>query len=228
MSGDQVFSYVPVPLGETNPLSRTTILWPNNTRSFLDQTNEWNANHQLSFSIGTLNISDQWQTIYRLRVNQTGLINIFNGSTSTITFNDGKQNQILELPNLYVTVNPNTTPFGLSSGTLYVTNLYPQGEVFTDKVPMKWNLSYDGFDTVTETYWYAYRTQPFIEFGRTSNILSTNGMEVIRSTDLDVTNFPSGDYRIKVIASVPGIPPAEASGAFTKLFGGGKVSILLE
>jgi hypothetical protein len=230
MSGDQVFSYVPVELGMTDPGSRTTILWQNKSRSFLNQSDEWNANQQLRFNIGTINISETWSTTYRLKANQTGLINIFNCtlSGSSLSFNNGTENMCL--PNLYITVTPNTTPLGLQSGLLSVTDLVPQSGNFTDSVQMQWNLNYTAFgnDTVTETYWYSFRNQPFIEFGSSPPLPSTNGMEVPRGRVLDVTKFPPGEYRIKVIATVSGIPPAEDSGYFTKPFEEGTVSIWLK
>ena len=90
---------------------------------------------------------------------------------------------------------------------------------------MIWNLNYTGLDKVTETYWYSFRNQPFVQFGEVYNI--PNGTHT-HSSDLDVKNFPAGDYQVKVIASVPGIPPAEDTGAFTKLYDNASVNILLK
>jgi hypothetical protein len=226
ISGGLAFDYVPVENGMTSPDSRTTILWPNNTRSFKNQSDEWTAanNYQLHFDIGTMNISDRWETTYRLKANQTGLIRMFD-NTSTILFNNGAET--VEFPDLYITVTPNTTTPGLQTGVLSVTNLVPQSGNFVDSVPMQWNLNYTGFDTVTESYWYSYRGLPFVEFGRVSGIPSTNGLEISRSRTLDVTKFPPGDYRIQVIAEVPGISPADDFGAFIKPVENEKVNIWL-
>ena len=253
--GNNVSVYVPVPdpaltggfanLVTPSPprdsvFGRTRIMWQNASYSVINQSNEWNTGNspfgvlhqpnQLYFPIGTMEIGNRWNTTYRLRmVNETGLINLFNCSmsASSLSFDDGYGiiQPPLCLPNLYITVTPNTTPLGLQSGTLSVTNLVPKSGNFTDSVPMQWNLNYTGFDTVTETYWYSFRTQPFVAFGGTPGI--GNGTYT-HSTLLDVTKFPPGEYRIKVIASVPGIPPAEDSGAFTKLVEGGTVSIWLK
>ncbi len=226
MSGGLAFDYVPVENGMTSPDSRTTILWPNTTRSFKNQSDEWTAanNYQLHFDIGTMNISDRWETTYRLKANQTGLIKMFD-NTSTILFNNGAET--VEFPDLYITVTPNTTTPGLQTGVLSVTNLVPQSGNFVDSVPMQWNLNYTGFDTVTESYWYSYRGLPFVEFGRVSGIPSTNGLEITRSRTLDVTKFPPGDYRIQVLAEVPGISPADDFGAFIKPVENEKVNIWL-
>jgi hypothetical protein len=216
MSGELVFDYIPV----------TTTTWPNATVTYKNQSSEWiPPDYQLHFDIGTLHINETWQTKYRLKVKQTGLIKLF-GSGSKIMFNNGTGS--LNLPEVFITAIPNTTPLGLQTGTLSVTKLVPQSGNFTNNVPMQWNLNSTGIDKITETYWYSYRGQPFVEFGSTPNIPSTNGMEIPRSRALDVTKFPPGEYRIKVIASVPGISPADDSGAFTKPISTETVSIWLK
>jgi hypothetical protein len=202
VSGASVFAYVP----------DTKTTWPNATITYKNQSTEWiPPEYQLHYDIGTLRINQVWQTEYRLKVNQTGLIKLF-GSGSTIIFNNG--NDSLTLPEVFITAVPNTTPLGLQTGTVSVTNLIPQSGNFTDTVPVTWNLYYSGFDTVTETYWYSYNNLPFVEFGSTGNI--PNGT-YFRSRTLDVTKFPPGEYRIKVIATAPGIPQAQDSGKFTIL-----------
>ena len=60
--------------------------WYQNT---LNQTLEWNANHQLDFDVGTIQIQDNWQATFSLRVLQDGDISVF-GANSIITFDDGK------------------------------------------------------------------------------------------------------------------------------------------
>jgi len=241
--GGDVFSYVPFgPFYDLDPtitprdniLGRTRIMWQNSSHSVMNQSEEWitgipptgipHLPNQLYFNIGTINVSQRWNTTYRLRVNQTGLINIFNCtmSASTLSYNNGTENMCL--PNLHILVNPLVTT--LPSGTLSVTNLIPDSGNYTDIVPMQWNLIYAGSDTVTETYWYSFKTQPFAEFGRTPGI--SNGTHLDHFKNLDVKKFPPGQYRIKVIASVPGIPSAEDSGEFTKPFENGTVSIQLK
>jgi hypothetical protein len=206
MSGSEVFSYVPVPLGMTNPLSRTTILWQNNTRSFLNQSDEWNANHQLNFKIGTINISETWSTTYRLRVNQTGLINIFNCTTSSLTFNDGTGNKQMCLPNLYITVNPNVTPIGVKSGMLDVSDLMLSGTII-DSIPVKWNLYYNGSAKATQTVSYSYNNGPWATFDTRTNIQSLP----VAGTYYAQLNVQGkeGTYRIRVRAMAPDAPDDE-------------------
>jgi len=211
MSGGQAFDYVPVENGGTSPDSRTTILWPNNTRSFKNQTNEWNANNQLHFDIGTINISERWETTYRLKANQTGLIKLFD-NTSTISFNDGVD--FLEFPDLFITVTPNVTPIGSLTGTLDLSNLtVTKSGSITDFIPVTWDLTYSGFATVTETMWYSHNNGPWVLFNSQQNI---NPGTLNHNGQLDVRKLPPGGYRIKIHAVAPdAVDDEEISSAIT-------------
>jgi hypothetical protein len=205
MPGEIVFDYIPV--GPFSPLQsvvnqsgRTSILWPNASQSVINQTDEWNANHQLHFDIGTLNISEQWQTTYRLKANQTGLIKLFD-NTSSVSFNDGQD--ILKFPDLYIMVTPNSTP-EISDSILDVSNLtVTKSGNITDFIPLEWNLNYTGHDTATETQWYSYNDGyndgPWILF---DTVIRTNGTWG-RVGQLDIRNSLPGSYRIKVHAIAP-------------------------
>jgi hypothetical protein len=204
MPGNIVFDYVPVgpfiPLQSTiNPDGRTSILWANSTQSVVDQTDEWEANQQLHFDIGTLNISDQWQTTYRLKANQTGLIKLFD-NTSSVSFNDG--HDILKFPDLYITVTPNASS-QQSQGILDVSHLaVTKSGNFNDYVPLEWSLKYTGFNTTTETLWYSSNSNngPWVQFDTRTNIAPGNYINIGL---LDVRNLAMGNYWIKVHAVAP-------------------------
>ena len=202
MPGNIVFDYVPVgpfiPLQSTiNPDGRTSILWTNSSQSVINQTDEWNTYHQLHFDIGTLNISDRWQTTYRLKANQTGLIKLFD-STSSVSFNDG--DDVLRFPDLYITVTPNATP-EQSQGILDVSNLLvtKSGKI-TDYVPLEWNFLYTGFSTATETMWYSYNNGPWVQYDSRPGIAPGNYTHI---GQIDAREFPPGNYRIKVHGVAP-------------------------
>jgi hypothetical protein len=236
-SGSEVFSYVPVgpfynldltPTSRDAITGRTRIMWTNSSHSVIDQSVEWNNTHQLHFDIGTVNISSRWNTTYRLKVNQTGLINIFNctSSASSLVFDDGTGNQNLCLPNLYVTVNENVTPLGLGVANLDVSNLVvtKSGNI-TDYIPLQWNLNYKGAATATETMFYSYNNGPWVQFGTTTGIPSAI-VPYTHTAQLDVRKLPPGGYRIKVHAFCPDSPDDEeitsvitigSTGVFIKL-----------
>jgi hypothetical protein len=197
MPGKDVFDYIAVENAVPED-QRTTILWPNNTRSFKNQTDEWNTNNQLHFDIGTINISEQWETTYRLKANQTGLIKLFD-NTSTISFNDGVD--FLEFPDIFITVTPNFTPIGSQAGTLDVSNLaVTKSGSISDFIPLKWNLKYIGFAHVTETMWYSHNNGPWVLFNTQSDI---DPGDFLYTDQLDVRKLPPGGYRIKIHAIAP-------------------------
>jgi len=197
MPGKEIFDYVAVENAAPAD-QRTTILWPNNTRSFKNQTDEWNTFNQLNFDIGTINISERWETTYRLKANQTGLIKLFD-NTSSISFNNGAD--LLEFPDLFITVTPNTTPLGSQAGTLDVSNLsVTKSGTITDTIPVAWNLNYAGIDKASETIWYSHDNGPWILFRTRSDIEPGT---FTRNGQLDVRNLPPGGYRLKVHVVAP-------------------------
>ena len=202
ISGGLAFDYVPVEMGATSPDSRTTILWPNTTRSFINQSNEWTAanNYQLHFNIGTINVSDKWETTYRLKVNQTGLIKIF-GNTSKINFNGAEGADVVDLPDLFITVTPNLTVIGPYTGVLDVSNLIiTRSGNYTDFIPLQWNLHYEGKDIVTESREYSYNNGPMIRFGSQTGI---GPGDYTHYAQLDVRKLPPGSYQIRIFAVAP-------------------------
>ena len=99
--GANVLSYVP----------KTQITWQNNTMTYQDQSDQWNDTSNpnypsLSFNIGTINLSETWQTTFQLKVKQAGSIELF-GPGSTIIFNNGADS--MTLPPVFITSNPNLT-----------------------------------------------------------------------------------------------------------------------
>lgn len=217
MSGGLVFDYIP----------ETKTTWPNATVTYKNQSNEWlPPNYQLHFDIGTLHINDLWQTEYRLKVKQTGVIKLF-GPGSTITFNNGTES--LDLPEVFITSVLNATPLGSQTGTLDVSNLaITKSGNITDYVPLKWNMKYTGYATATETMWYSYNNGPWVQFGTVTGI-SPNiapAPDYTHTAQLDVKKFPPGGYRIKVHAFAPDAPDDEditaavtigSTGVFIKL-----------
>ena len=74
--------------------------WYQNT---INQTQEWNDYHQLDFDVGTIEIQDNWQATFSLRVLQDGDISVF-GANSIITF-DG--NSTLKVPDTIISAVAN-------------------------------------------------------------------------------------------------------------------------
>jgi hypothetical protein len=206
-SGGDVFDYVVVNDGMTSPNSRTTILWPNSTRTFENQTDDWNDDFNLNFSIGTLKIKQSWETTFRLKVKKEGTIDLF-GPGSTISYNDMPGN--LRLPLTLIQSVNNTIPLGLSGGTLEVSNL-AHGDI-TNYVPLTWNLQYKGSATATERMWYSFNNGTWVQFGTVAGIPPTIAPDYLPYTHhayMDITKLPPGYYQIKVQAFAPDSPDSE-------------------
>jgi len=189
MSGGQVFAYIP----------ETKTKWPNSTITYKNQSDEWQApDYQLHFDIGTLHINEIWETQYRLKVNQTGLIKLFD-NTSKITFNNGTET--IHLPDIYITSGPSYSPLGSNSGKLDISDLaVTKSGSITDMIPVTWNLKYLGIATATETMWYSADNGPWVKFSTQTNI---NPGDFTHGTQLDVKKLPPGGYRIKIRVVAP-------------------------
>ena len=209
INGSSVFSYVPVgPFYDLDTTvvsrdmvpGRTRIFWPNSSHSVIDQSDEWNGSQKLQFNIGTINITERWNATYRLRaINQTGLFNLFNCSTSgsSLSYNDDPVPVCL--PDLYIMITNATspsTPIELDIWNLTVTK---SGKI-TDYVPLEWNFLYTGFSTATETMWYSYKNGPWVQYDSRPGITPGNYTHI---GQIDVREFPPGNYRIKVHGVAP-------------------------
>ena len=212
MLGDDVFSYVFVgPVDNMNStivspdsvFGRTRIFWPNSSHSVIDQSPEWDLSQMLHFNIGTLNISERWNTTYRLRADQVGQTCLFNSTTCGSTMSYGGSPTPVCLPDLCITVTPNQTAQE-PQGTLDVSNLIVTSSTIGDSIPLQWNLKYTGNTTATEVIEYEYN-------GRGTYLNPRPGYEkgeYIHKQTLNIKNFPPGIYKIYVHAFADDAPDA--------------------
>jgi len=141
---DDVFQYQFIPEKSTKIYSYLGADILANT--WFDQTSDWDDDHNLHFTIGTIKLNQVWQANYSVKVLKEGQIKVFD-SDSTITFNNG---QTITLPDTYLTVlSPDGT--GATGRELHITNL----EVTTPDpifqfADIEWDLSYTGDLTITE------------------------------------------------------------------------------
>lgn len=145
--GDQVFDYVYKDGVSTHIHNQTgagALLYDGT----IDQTDGdgWKRDKQLHFDIGTIRLGQTWEATFRLKVNKTGNINIFNESlsNSVISFDGGGEGLIL--PDTYITgVDIDNT--GIIS-PIRVTFTAPDSEPYTDRVPLTWTINYSGTQDV--------------------------------------------------------------------------------
>ena len=202
MPGDQVYSYV------YHPTDSTKINWQDGTTNVTDQSADWvNNNNKLNFTIGTIKVGQTWNATFRLRVNQSGLIDVF-GNHSTVSFNGGTE--ILHLPQTFITVVPNLTVTEIMVKTITLDNLTctETGEIKA-LIPVKWNTNYTGNKTLTEKVYYRIDDKgPWVQFDTKTHPYDPLTMEYVDYAQLDVTKLPPGSYQIMVYATASDAPDA--------------------
>jgi hypothetical protein len=234
MSGSELYDYIPVgidptyPLGQVSPATttvdtslRTSIIWPNQSQSFKNQTAEWPNN--MIFPIGALIRGETWSTTFRLKAKVDGCYNVF-GPDSFIDLGLGLGG--VPLPDLPICVAQNFPDIGPLTGSLDIRSLQTEGaetdpdtglEYFSDFATFKWDTMYNSTvsSTNSATEYVAYRavgTSVYKMFD-TKSILSrdlTDPAEPLTSI-LDVRNLPEGDYEIRIIGSAPDAAPDQES-----------------
>jgi hypothetical protein len=223
MPGDQVFDYV------YHPTDSTKITWQNGLTNVTDQSADWAADSKLSFSIGTIKVGQFWNATFRLRVNQSGLIDVF-GHHSTVSFNGGKE--VLNLPQTFITVVPNLNATVIGAKTITLTNLTvtENGEIKA-LLPVMWNMSYTGNNTVFEKIYYSIDNGDWILFATKSisgYAADPTLKEYVEYAQLDVTKLPPGGFKIMVYATAPDAADTSAITDVKTVGGKGKTFIKLE
>jgi hypothetical protein len=131
-------------------------------------------NHNLHFDIGTIHLNQVWEAKIRLAVNSSyeagdyNNINIF-GPGASLSFNNGEDT--LDLPDTFLTVLPDLNNTGITSAWLEVDLEDPElpadQESFTDTVPLKWTITYNGTSEIHETLAYSNDNYPGRSSGQT-------------------------------------------------------------
>jgi len=220
--GAQVYEYVP------HPTASTKIVWQDGMSTVTNQTAEWEADHNLNFSIGTIKIGQNWDATFRLKVKKTGIIDVF-GPNSQVSFNEGES--VLTLPHTFLTVVPELNATEMGSKTITVSNLLitEPGEIGAF-LPVMWNTTYTGNKTVTEKVYYTIDGGPKVQFSEvTIPGYSSDPFrrDYVNYAQLDVRKLPQGGYRIIVYATASDTPDASEI-TDVKVGGKGKIFIKLE
>ncbi len=217
-NGLELYDYIPVnttaPVGvmsvpstTINSSARTSIIWPNNTQSVINQSNQF---PNLQFTVGKVGLGKNWTTTFRLKAKKVGCYNLF-GPGSEINFGTGTLP--LTLPDVPICVNTTVNDTGVLQGTLDVSNLRNvTSGPFAEFVPLQWNTSYNSSNPAnpanfaTEKIYYNIAGGPWIQF----NTISVPHADYVQPTPLssplqfDVRGIPRGSIiNIWVHASAP-------------------------
>jgi hypothetical protein len=201
MDGDQVYDYV------YHPTDSTKIRWQDGITNVTNQSDDWRADSKLDFNIGTIKVGQYWNATFRLKVNQSGLIDVF-GKNSTVSFNGG--NEKLYLPQTFITVVPNLSVTEIAVKTITLENLTctETGEIKA-LIPVMWNTNYTGNNTLTEKVYYRIDDKgPWVQFDIKTHPYDPLTMEYVEYAQLDVTKLPPGSYQIMVYAIASDAPDA--------------------
>jgi len=178
----------------------------------VDQTGNWNTNHNLHFDIGTIHLNQVWEANIRLAVNSSykggeyNNINIF-GPGASLSFNNGEET--LALPDTFLTVLPDLNNTGITSAWLEVDleepELPPGQDSFTDTVPLTWTITYNGTSDIHETLAYSKdKGLSWTVFWTKTVDSSTREGKAL----LDASNLPAGYYGVRLTASADDAPDA--------------------
>jgi len=86
----------------------------------IDDTTNWTTNHALDFDVGNIEVNDNWQVTFRLRVLTDGDIHVF-GNNSLITFDD--MTKSLHIPDTVITAIPNLVNESFTYGEFSETDV---------------------------------------------------------------------------------------------------------
>lgn len=225
VAGAQVFDYIP------NATASTKIVWQDGVTNVTDQSADWAADNKMDFMIGTIKVGETWEATFRLKVKQSGSIDVF-GANSLVSFNGGAST--LTIPHTFLTVVPSLNATGIGSKTITLSDLQitEPGEIKA-LLPVMWNTTYTGNQTITEQVFYSIDDGPWVLFDTKIHpyLFGANSTttEYTDYAQLDVKQLPPGGYRIKIYATAADAPDAWIGPTEARLVGGlGKIYLKLE
>ena len=212
--GAEVYQYVPM----------TKIGWQDGKVNFTDQTTDW-ADHKLDFNIGTIKLKEQWNATFQLRVIKSGLIDVF-GNHSSVSFNGGTET--LYLPQTFISVVPNLDVINITGKKITLKNfkVTEPGEIKA-LLPVTWDTTYTGNETLTEKVYYQINNGPWILFDTKTHPYDST-MDHTDFAQLDVTKLPAGGYNLKVYATASDAPDATITLADIVIVGNQRIFIKLQ
>jgi hypothetical protein len=115
----------------------------------INDTANWSANHALNFNVGNIEVNDNWQTTFRLRVMTDGDIHVF-GNNSLITFDD--LTKTLHIPDTVITAIPNLVNESFTYGEFSETDVNVT-QISDTVYNWSWNRYYTGKYDLQEFYY---------------------------------------------------------------------------
>jgi hypothetical protein len=206
-AGGEVFEYVPL-----KDVSTVTRKWDKagdlieGTPTWKSQWDEWNRDKQISFPIGSIEIGQKWQMIYRMKAKKVGTYNVF-GANSLLKWTDWNgESKSLEFPETPITVlDPGTPP---SEAKLDLWGLYSPDakgdppEIMENKpFTFTWKLRYTDTNPNGRANLFIRVTKSDNSYDLTINILEKKEPKGVEITmDYPWEGLASGKYIAQVWA----------------------------
>jgi Bacterial Ig-like domain (group 1)/von Willebrand factor type A domain len=127
-----------------------------------DDSVAWNAK-MMSFTPGDIVLNDTWSTTFRVNLTQAGKVELFGPTNpSEICFTDLSTGirTCQFIPVLQCNIQNSLVNFGFGDKHVYILNMTDPAETSPNKLMIRWNLTYDGEKTVSETVKYKNKNTP--------------------------------------------------------------------
>ena len=195
--GAQVFDYI---YNSSSTSGSTLITWQNTTTTPpINQSEDWDLDKKLDFTIGTMKVFDTWKATFRLKVKKSGSIDVF-GKNSALLFNESGTTATLTLPHTFLTSVPDLNVTGFGIQTIDVSSSCPVLAPQTFILPIIWTTTYTGpANTISEEVLYISESGAHVPFFHWSYPVSGDTI-MTKSAQLDLRTVPQGNYAIQVIS----------------------------
>jgi hypothetical protein len=204
--GGNVYDYI------YNATASTKIKWQDGVTNVTNQSNDWNADKKLDFNIGTMRVGQTWDATFRLKVKESGIIDVF-GPDSILLFNGTEP---LTLPHTFFYSVPSLNATGFEPVTIDVISSCPAQAPQSFILPIVWTTTYTGpANTIDEVVLYISESGAHVPFF-TASYSVTGDTLTTRSAQFDLRTVPPGKYAFQIVTNAgSAIATSQSCGNYT-------------
>jgi hypothetical protein len=187
----------------------STMTWYTGFPMVVDNTADWDAG-TMAFTPGDIKLADTWAATFRLRLNNSGKIELFGpDSASQVCFTDASTDtQTCQfIPSCQCNIQESLVNEGLGNETLAITDMTAESASGDPNiVRVQWYLTYTGTDPnnrVTQRISYKPDGGKFSLIPGESVKYAWTSDHAVQYVLVDTTSWPYGGYTFLVEASAP-------------------------
>jgi len=189
--GGDVYDYI------YNATASTKIKWQDGVTNVTNQTDDWNADKKLDFNIGTMRVGQTWDATFRLKVKESGIIDVF-GPDSILLFNGTEP---LTLPHTFFYSVPSLNATGFEPITIDVSSSCPAQAPQSFILPIIWTTTYTGpANTIHDEVLYISESGAHVPFFEGSYSVTGDTLTT-RSAQFDLRTVPPGKYAFQIVTN---------------------------